>query len=151
MNNLLIAENIRSFFPEAGPFSMSIKAGERCYVQGSEKSCNALFEILTGLRKPEEGSVALLDQDLYSMSETERAAFRRDSIGAIPKGGGFLPELTLLEQVCQWYWQSYPRTKSEAVSVKRLLTICHFMTFIIPQNGVHPEPWLLLPCSVPVL
>lgn len=99
MNNLLIAENIRSFFPEAGPFSMSIKAGERCYVQGSEKSCNALFEMLTGLRKPEEGSVALLDQDLYSMSETERAAFRRDSIGAIPKGGGFLPELTLLEQV----------------------------------------------------
>ena len=33
------------------------------------------------------------------MSETERAAFRRDNIGAVPKGGGFLPELTLLEQV----------------------------------------------------
>ena len=100
MENILIAEDIRSYFPEAGPFSLTIHAGQRVYVQGSETSCNALFEMLTGLRKPDEGSVTLLGQNLYSMGEAERAAFRRDSIGAVPKGGGFLPELTLLEQVC---------------------------------------------------
>ena len=99
MENLLIAENIRSFFPEAGPFSLTIHAGERCYVQGSERSCNALFEMLTGLKKPDEGTVTVLGQNPYTMSETERAAFRRDCIGSVPKGGGFLPELTLLEQV----------------------------------------------------
>lgn len=99
MENLLIAENIRSYFPEAGPFSLTIHAGERCYVQGSERSCNVLFEMLTGLRKPDEGTVAVLEQNPYTMPETERAAFRRDHIGAVPKGGGFLPELTLLEQV----------------------------------------------------
>lgn len=99
MENLLIAKNIRSFFPEAGPFSLTIHAGERCYVQGSERSCNAIFEMLTGLKKPDEGTVTVLGQDPYTMSETERAAFRRDCIGAVPKGGGFLPELTLLEQV----------------------------------------------------
>lgn len=99
MNNLLIAEKIRSYFPEAGPFSLTIHAGERCYVQGSERSCNTLFEMLTGLKKPEEGSVTLLDQDPYTMPEAERAAFRRDNIGTIPKDGGFLPELALLEQV----------------------------------------------------
>lgn len=99
MENILIAEDIRSYFPEAGPFSLTIHAGQRVYVQGSETSCNALFEMLTGLRKPDEGSVTLLGQNLYSMGEAERAAFRRDSIGAVPKGGGFLPELTLLEQV----------------------------------------------------
>lgn len=99
MENLLIAEDIRSYFPEAGPFSLTIHAGQRVYVQGSETSCNALFEMLTGLRKPDEGSVTLLGQNLYSMGEAERAAFRRDSIGAVPKGGGFLPELILLEQV----------------------------------------------------
>ena len=99
MENLLIAENIRSFFPEAGPFSLTIHAGDRCHVQGSSRSCNALFEIFTGLRKPDEGSVTVRGKNVYEMSETERAAFRRDSIGAVPKGGGFLPELILLEQV----------------------------------------------------
>ncbi len=99
METILIAEEIRSFFPEAGSFSQRIQAGERCYVQGSEESCNALFEMLTGLRKPDEGSVTLLGQNLYALPETERAAFRRDSIGAVPRGGGFLPELTLWEQI----------------------------------------------------
>lgn len=99
MENILIAENIRSYFPEAGPLSLTIRPGERCYVQGSERSCNALFEMLTGLRKPDEGSVAIQGKNLYALPETERAAFRRDRIGAVPKGGGFLPELTLLEQV----------------------------------------------------
>lgn len=99
MENILIAENIRSYHPEAGPFSLVLDPGQRCYVQGSKRTCNALFEMLTGLRIPDEGSVTILGQDIYSMDEGERAAFRRDRIGAVPKGGGFLPELTLLEQV----------------------------------------------------
>lgn len=99
MENILIAENIRSYHPEAGPFSLVLDPGQRCYVQGSERACNALFEMLTGLRIPDEGSVTILGQNIYSMDEGERAAFRRDRIGAVPKGGGFLPELTLLEQV----------------------------------------------------
>ena len=99
MENILIAENIRSYHLEAGPFSLALDPGQRCYVQGSERTCNALFEMLTGLRIPDEGSVTILGQDIYSMDEGERAAFRRDRIGAVPKGGGFLPELTLLEQV----------------------------------------------------
>lgn len=99
MENILIAEEIRSFFPEVGPFSGAFKADECCYVQASEEGCNTLFEMLTGLRKPEEGSVALLGQNLYALSEKERAAFRRDNIGAIPRNGGFFPELTLLEQI----------------------------------------------------
>lgn len=99
MENILIAEKIRSFFPEVGPFSLGIHAGDRCYVQASEEGCNALFEMLTGLRKPDEGNVTLLGQNLYTLSETERAAFRRDHMGAIPRNGGFFPELSLLEQI----------------------------------------------------
>ena len=100
MENLLIAENIRFFHPEAGPVSLAIAPGNRCYLQSSEESSNTLFEILAGLRKPDEGSVTVLGQNLYALPDAERTAFRRDSIGAIPRGGGFLPELTLLEQVC---------------------------------------------------
>lgn len=99
MEKILIAENIRSFHPEAGPFSLTIHAGERCYVQGSERSCNAIFEMLTGLKKPDEGSVTVLGQDIYALESQKRAAFRRDHLGAVPRGSGFLPELTLLEQV----------------------------------------------------
>lgn len=99
MENLLIAENIRSFHPEAGPVFLTLASGDRCYLQGSEGTCNTLFEMLTGLKKPDEGTVTVLGQNPYTMPEMERAAFRRDHIGAVPKGGGFLPELTLLEQV----------------------------------------------------
>ena len=99
MENLLIAENIRSFHPEAGPVSLAIAPGNCCYLQSSENSCNALFEILTGLKRPDEGCVTILGRNLYTLHDTERAAFRRDSVGAVPRGRGFLPELTLLEQV----------------------------------------------------
>lgn len=86
-------------FPGSGPFTLTLQAGDRYYVQGSERSCNALFEMLTGLRKPDEGSITIQGKNLYTLPETERTTFRRDNIGAVPKGGGFLPELTLLEQV----------------------------------------------------
>lgn len=99
MEKILIAENIRSFHPEAGPVSLTLAPGDRCYLQGSEKTCNTMFEMLTGLKKPDEGTVKVLGQNPYTMPETERAAFRRDHIGAVPRGSGFLPEMTLLEQV----------------------------------------------------
>lgn len=99
MEKILIAENIRSYHPEAGPVSLTLAPGDRCYLQGSEKACNTMFEMLTGLKKPDEGTVTVLGQNPYTMPETERAAFRRDHIGAVPRGSGFLPELTLLEQV----------------------------------------------------
>ena len=99
MENLLIAENIRSFHPEAGPGSLTLVPGDRRYLQGSEKACNTMFEMLTGLKKPDEGSVTVLGQDIYALESQKRAAFRRDHLGAVPRGSGFVPELTLLEQV----------------------------------------------------
>lgn len=99
MEKILIAGNIRSYHPEAGPVSLTLAPGDRCYLQGGEKTCNTMFEMLTGLKKPDEGTVTILGQDIYNMESQERAAFRRDRIGAVPRGSGFLPEMTLLEQV----------------------------------------------------
>lgn len=99
MENILIAEKLRSFHPEAGPFSLTLASGDRCYLQGSEKACNTIFEILTGLKKPDEGTVTILGQDIYALESQKRATFRRDNIGAVPKECGFLPELTVLEQI----------------------------------------------------
>lgn len=99
MENILIAENLRSFHPEAGPISLTLAPGDRYYLQGSEKACNTMFEILTGLKKPDEGTVTILGQDIYNLESQEQSAFRRDRIGAVPRGSCFLPELTLLDQV----------------------------------------------------
>lgn len=99
MESLLIAENIRSFFPEAGPVYLTVSPGQRYYLQGRESVCTALFEMLTGLKKPDEGTVTIQGQSIYDLSPRELAAFRRDRLGAIPRGGGFLPELSLLDQV----------------------------------------------------
>ena len=149
MENLLVAENIRSFHPEAGPVSLAIAPGNCCYLQSSENSCNTLFEILTGLKRPDEGCVTILGQNLYTLHDTERAAFRRDSVGAVPRGGGFLPELTLLEQV-RLPMVLAGLSEDEIVSAKMLLTICPCMISTIRQRGAHPGPWRLHRCSVPV-
>ena len=139
MENLLIAENIRSFHPEAGPVSLAIAPGHCCYLQSNENSCNTLFEILTGLKRPDEGCVTILGQNLYTLHDTERAAFRRGSVGAVPRGGGFLPELTLLEQV-RLPMVLAGLSEDEVVSAKMLLTICPCMISTIRQRGVHPGP-----------
>lgn len=99
MENILIAENLRSFHPEVGPVSLTLAPGDRRYLQGSEKACNTIFEMLTGLKKSNEGTVTILGQDIYALASQERAAFHRDRIGAVPRGSGFLPELTVLEQI----------------------------------------------------
>ena len=85
MEVLLKAEDLRVFQPGAWEQEAKItgQAGERIFLQGSHKSCLYLFEILCGLRKPDRGFVQM---DF-------------STIGAIPYGIGFLPELCLLDQV----------------------------------------------------
>ena len=146
MENILIAETIRSFFPEAGPISLALVPGDCCYLQGSEKACNTLFEMLTGLKKPDEGTVTVLGQNPYTMSETERAAFRRDCIGAVPKDGGFLPELTLLEQV------RLPMVLAGLSGDEIRSRIRKNAFDYLPLHDLYnPAHWHLHPCSVPVL
>lgn len=99
MDTILSAEQIRSYIPEVGPVSLTLRPGELRHFQSRMWECTSLFEMLTGLRKPDEGRVTILGQDIYALEEWERTAFRRDHLGAIPRDGGFLPELTLLEQI----------------------------------------------------
>lgn len=99
MDTILSAEQIHSYIPEVGPVSLTLRPGELRHFQSRMWECTSLFEMLTGLRKPDEGRVTILGQDIYALEERERTAFRRDHLGAIPRDGGFLPELTLLEQI----------------------------------------------------
>ena len=74
-------------------------AGDRIYIGSSPKRCQTHFEVLCGLRKPDVGEVKLAGTDPYALSPREGAAFRRDTVGAIPLGGGLIPELRMIDQI----------------------------------------------------
>jgi len=64
---------------------------------GSGKS--TLLGLMAGLDTPTEGTVTLLDQDLFSMNEDGRAALRAKSVGFVFQSFHLLPNLTALENV----------------------------------------------------
>ena len=64
---------------------------------GSGKS--TLLGLMAGLDTPSEGTVTLLDQDLFLMNEDGRAALRAKSVGFVFQSFHLLPNLTALENV----------------------------------------------------
>ncbi len=70
---------------------------------GSGKT--TLLAILSGLLRPDTGTVQALGQDLWKMSDTEREQFRRQYCGFIFQGYNLFPALTArqqLEIVLRW-------------------------------------------------
>ena len=64
---------------------------------GSGKS--TLLGLMAGLDIPTDGTVVLLDQDLFAMNEDGRAALRAKSVGFVFQSFHLLPNLTALENV----------------------------------------------------
>ena len=79
--------------------NLTASAGENVYLYGSPNHCQLHFSILCGLKKPDFGAVFFQLQELHAMPDQAGAAFRRDYIGAIPQGGGLLPELSMIDQI----------------------------------------------------
>jgi putative ABC transport system ATP-binding protein len=70
---------------------------------GSGKS--TLLAILSGLLRPDAGSVLALGRDLWQLSEREREQFRLENCGFIFQGYNLFPALTArqqLEMVLRW-------------------------------------------------
>ena len=79
--------------------SFTACSGENVYLYGSSRRCQLHFEVLCGLRKPELGTVNADGRDLYTMEHRSMFEFRSDNIGAIPRDGGLIPELQMIEQI----------------------------------------------------
>lgn len=79
--------------------SLQVNPGESVYIHGARDQCAAHFEVLCGLRQPEQGQVVIQETDLYTLEAQAAAAFRRDHIGGIPYGGGLIPEVRIIDQI----------------------------------------------------
>ena len=77
-----------------------IRPGEFVVLRGrSGSGKTTLLNILIGLDNPTGGSIFILERDLSTMSEVERAHLRRESIGIMFQNAHLLPSLTAKENV----------------------------------------------------
>jgi len=79
---------------------LRILPGEFVALRGrSGSGKTTLLNILIGLDNPTQGQVFILDRDLATLNETERARLRRESIGMMFQNAHLFPSLTAQENV----------------------------------------------------
>jgi putative ABC transport system ATP-binding protein len=85
---------------------LELNAGQLVLLMGpSGSGKSTLLAVLSGLLKPDAGTVMALGSDLWSMSETQREAFRLKHFGFIFQGYNLFPALTArqqLEMILRW-------------------------------------------------
>lgn len=80
--------------------SLNLGVGEFVAIRG-KSGCgkSTLMLCLGGLQRPDQGSVQIVGQSLYSMSPDERAAFRARHIGYVFQQFHLIPYLSVVENV----------------------------------------------------
>ncbi|MDR1573062.1 MAG: ABC transporter ATP-binding protein [Clostridiales Family XIII bacterium] len=89
---------------------------------GSGKS--TLLHLLTGLLRPDGGSVVLEGRNLASLSDGERSRLRSGRVGYIPQGYSLLNSFSVLDNVClpcNLYGKARAARRETAEKAKRLL------------------------------
>jgi putative ABC transport system ATP-binding protein len=80
--------------------SFAVRPGEFVALVGpSGSGKTTMLALLAGLLSPTDGTVRIGGNDLYAMSEGERARFRRESIGFTFQANNLVPYLTVRENV----------------------------------------------------
>jgi ABC-type lipoprotein export system ATPase subunit len=79
---------------------LTIQSGEMVALRGrSGAGKTTLLNILVGLDDPTSGRVEILERDLSTMNEVERAKLRRESVGMMFQNAHLFPSLTAQENV----------------------------------------------------
>ena len=80
--------------------SFRVKPGERVAIVGrSGAGKSTLLNVLGGLDKPDAGTVAVMGQSLYQLSQRKRTALRAEHIGFVFQSYHLLPEMDVTENV----------------------------------------------------
>jgi len=80
--------------------SLSIATGEFVVIEGKSGSGKStLLSILSGLDRPDNGSIQLDGIDITDLSEDELAPFRNNTIGYVFQAFHLVPSLTALENI----------------------------------------------------
>ena len=79
---------------------LAIRSGEFVVLLGrSGSGKSTLLNLVSGLDRPDSGSVVLGETDLARLSEQERTLFRRRHLGFVFQAFNLIPTLTVLENV----------------------------------------------------
>jgi lipoprotein-releasing system ATP-binding protein len=107
MSDILITMDLHKTY-ENGPqrievikgINLNMRRGEVIVMIGpSGVGKSTLLHLVGGLDKPTRGQVIIDDQDIFAISDRERAYFRNKSIGFVFQFHHLLPEFTALENV----------------------------------------------------
>ena len=80
--------------------NFKLEAGTMACLSGpSGSGKSTLLFTLGGMLRPDSGTVRVLEQDLYGLSKSERAAFRATQIGFVFQEFHLIPYLTVRENV----------------------------------------------------
>ena len=106
-NQVVEVQNITKFFGEADNslvvldnFSMNLNKGESLGLIGASGSGKStLLHILSGLEKPNSGSVYIKGQNITDLNSDESSLFRSKEIGFVYQFHHLLPDLTAQENI----------------------------------------------------
>jgi putative ABC transport system ATP-binding protein len=95
-----------------------------CITGASGSGKSTLLHLLTGLLRPDEGSVVLEGRNLADLSDGERSRLRSERIGYIPQGYSLLNNFSVLGNVClprNLYGKTRAARRETAERANRLL------------------------------
>jgi len=103
----ITVQNLSKKVPDAGGWltilddvSFSVESGDTVAIVGASGSGKStLLGLLVGLDLPSSGKVIASDQDLFSLDEDARAAWRASHVGFVFQAFQLLPQMTALENV----------------------------------------------------
>ncbi len=100
---ILQAQDIEKTFgrtPALRGVSVAIERGETVAITGpSGSGKSTLLHCLSGITRPESGTVTYDGQRIDDLGEADRTRLRRENFGIVFQYGGLVPELTAAENV----------------------------------------------------
>ncbi|WP_255462558.1 ABC transporter ATP-binding protein [Granulicella sp. WH15] len=101
---------------------LCISSGHRCFLHGpSGSGKTTLLSLISGVLKPQQGSIRILGQELTQLSAAARDTLRGSQIGYIFQGFNLIPYLSVEENIalpCKLHPERRARITAETLSAE---------------------------------